>query len=76
MTIEGVPAEGFRTIGQIDGTNALRFQAKHTGLAIAIELPISHISGAPIVDDQGKFIGFISEFDCAARLNVDRQLSQ
>jgi len=76
MTMEGVPAEGFRTIGQIDGTNALRFQAKQTGLAIAIELLISHTSGAPVVDDKGKFIGFISEFDLLGAIESGKDLTK
>src|SRR5579864_4428068 len=63
MTMEGIPAGGFKTLGEIDGTNALRFGAKQTGLAIALELLSSHTSGAPIVNDDGKFIGFVSEFD-------------
>ena len=76
MIIEGVPAEGFRTIGQIDGTNALRFQAKQSGLAIAIELLTTHTSGAPIVDDKGKFIGFVSEFDLLEAIESGKDLNQ
>jgi predicted transcriptional regulator len=76
MTTEGVPAGGFTTIGQIDGTNELRFHAKVSGLAIAVELLTSHASGAPIVDDQGKFIGFVSELDLLAALESGKDLSQ
>jgi predicted transcriptional regulator len=76
MTMEGVPAEGFRTIGQIDGTNALRFQAKQSGMAIAIELLTSHTSGAPIVDDKGKFIGFVSEFDLLGAIESGKDLNK
>ena len=63
MAMEGVPHGGFRTVGQIDGTNTLRFQAKQSALDIALELLSSHTSGAPITDDQGKFVGFVSEVD-------------
>jgi predicted transcriptional regulator len=76
MTTEGVPAGGFTTIGQIDGTNELRFHAKVSGLAIAVELLTSHASGAPIVDDQGMFIGFVSELDLLGALESGKDLSQ
>ena len=42
MTMEGVPAGGFRTLGEIDGTNGLRFQPKESALAVALELLSSH----------------------------------
>ena len=61
--MEGVPAGGFRTLGEIDATNGLRFQPKETALAIALELLSSHETGAPIVNDAGKFVGFVSEFE-------------
>jgi predicted transcriptional regulator len=76
MTIEGVPAGGFRTLGEIDGTNALRFRPKQSGLTIALELLSSHISGAPIVDEKGKFIGFVSEFDLLGAIESGKDLSK
>ncbi len=76
MTMEGIPAGGFKTLGEIDGTNALRFGPKHTGLAIALELLSSHTSGAPIVNDEGKFIGFVSEFDLLGAIESGKDLSQ
>jgi CBS domain-containing protein len=63
MSIPGVPGEGFKTVGQIVGSNELLFRAGQDAMAIAIELLSSHTSGAPVVDSTGKFIGFISEFD-------------
>ena len=56
--------------------NALRFRSKHTGLAIALELLSSHTSGAPIVTDEGKFIGFVSEFDLLGAIESGKDLSQ
>jgi predicted transcriptional regulator len=75
MTMQGVPVGGFKTVGQIDGTNALRFHAKQSGLAIAVELLTSHSSGAPIVDDNGKFIGFVSEFDVLGAIESGKDLN-
>ena len=76
MTMPGTPAGGFKTVGQIDGTNSLRFHAKQNGLAIAVELLSSHTSGAPIVDDTGKFIGFFSEFDLLEAIESGKDLSK
>src|SRR5437867_1144014 len=76
MTMEGTPPGGFQTLGEIDGTNLLRFGAKQSGLAIALELLSSHRSGAPIVSDEGQFIGFVSEFDLLGAIESGKDLSQ
>lgn len=76
MAIQGVPAGGFKTIGQIDGTNELRFHAKQDALAIAVELLSTHTSGTPVIDDEGKFIGFVSEFDLLDAIESGKDLSQ
>jgi CBS domain-containing protein len=71
-----MPAGGFNKVGQIDGTQVLRFHAKQSGLAIAVELLTSHASGAPIVDSAGKFIGFVSEFDLLGVIESGQDLSK
>ncbi|GMV49437.1 CBS domain-containing protein [Nitrospirales bacterium NOB] len=76
MQAPGVPAGGFKTVGQIVGTNQLVFRAGQNGLAIAVELLSSHTSGAPVVDAKGEFIGFISEFDVLKALQANKELSQ
>ncbi|HEY6084695.1 MAG TPA: CBS domain-containing protein, partial [Nitrospira sp.] len=76
MPIEGVPAGGFTTIGQIDGTNEVHFRAKQSGLAVAVELLASHMSGAPVVDDEDKFMGFVSEFDILGAIESGKDLSK
>jgi predicted transcriptional regulator len=74
--MEGVPAGGFRTLGEIDATNGLRFQPKETALAIALELLSSHETGAPIVNDAGKFVGFVSEYDLLGAIEAGQDLSK
>lgn len=76
MAIPGIPAGGYTTIGQIDGTHVLRFHGKQSGLAIAIELLSSHTSGAPIIDDDEKFIGFVSEFDLLGAIESGQDLNK
>lgn len=71
----GVPVGGFRTVGQIEGTNALIFRAGQNGLAIAVDLISTHTPGAPVVDENGAFIGFISEFDVLRALEAKKDLA-
>ena len=74
MSVQGIPAGGLKTIGQIVGTNDLRFSTAQNGLAIAVEILSSHISGAPVIDDEGRFIGFISEFDVLGAIESGKHL--
>jgi predicted transcriptional regulator len=76
MTMPSIPSGGCKTIGQIDRTHVLRFHAKQSGLAIAVELLSSHVSGAPIIDDAGKFIGLVSEFDLLGAIESGQDLSK
>jgi len=41
---------------------------------IAIELLSSHLSGGPVVDANGKFLGFVSEFDLLRALDISQDL--
>lgn len=76
MTMQGVSAGGFKQIGQIVGTNDVRFHAEQSGLAVAVELLSSHVSGAPVVDDNGLFVGFISEFDLLGAIESGQDLNR
>ncbi|HSF67142.1 MAG TPA: CBS domain-containing protein [Nitrospiraceae bacterium] len=73
----GVPAGGFKTVGQIHATNNLVFQRNQNAMDIAVELLSTHTSGAPVVDERGEFMGFISEFDLLrVLLEAKRDLNQ
>jgi predicted transcriptional regulator len=72
----GVPVGGFKTVGQIHATNALVFQRNQNAMGIAVELLSTHTPGAPIVDERGEFIGFISEFDILRALEAKKDLNQ
>jgi CBS domain-containing protein len=74
MARPGVPVGGFKTVGQIVGTNQLRIHRNQSALAIAVELLTSHTPGAPVVDDAGQYIGFISEFDLLKALRSNKDL--
>jgi len=76
MTMPGVPAGGLKTVGQIDATNPLVFYAGQSGLDIAVALLSTHTAGAPVVDANSKYIGFINEFDVMKTLDGGRDLSK
>src|SRR3990172_3546194 len=72
----GVPVGGFKTVRQIHATNDLVFQRKQNAMGVAVELLTTHTPGAPVVDEQGEFIGFISEFDILRALEAKKDLNQ
>ena len=76
MNMSGVPAHGLQTVGQIDATNPLVFYAGQNGLEIAVALCSTHTAGAPVVDMNGKYLGFINEFDVMKVLDREQELSQ
>jgi CBS domain-containing protein len=76
MTMPGVPAGGLKTVDQIDATNPLVFYAGQNGLEIAVALVSTHTAGAPVVDANGKYLGFINEFDVMKTLDEERDLSK
>ena len=76
QNLPGVPAGGVKTIGQIDATNPLCFRPDQNGLAVALDLLSSHTAGAPVVDDQGKYLGFINECDVMRALDGGKDLSK
>jgi predicted transcriptional regulator len=72
----GVPAGGFKTVGQIHATNNLVFPRNQNAMGVAVELLSTHTSGAPVVDERGQFIGFVSEFDILRVLEAKKDLNQ
>ena len=76
MTMEGVPVGGLKTVGQIDATNPLVFYAGQNAMAIAVGLLSTHTAGAPVVDANGKYLGFINEFDVMKKLDEGQDLSK
>ena len=72
----GVPAGGFKTIGQVRATNDLVFTRKQNAMGIAVELLTTHTPGAPVVDGEGKFAGLISEFDILRALEAGKDLNR
>lgn len=76
MAIVGIPAEGFTTVGQIVGTNAIQFHSGQDGMSITIEMLSAHVSGAPVVEHDGTYVGFISEVDILHALAQGHDLNR
>ncbi len=76
MDPEIISSGGSRTVGEIVGTNNLRFHTGQNGLGIAVLLLSTHTPGAPVVDGKGKCLGFISEFDVLRALEAGKNLHQ
>jgi CBS domain-containing protein len=45
-------------------------------MGIAVELLTTHTPGAPVVDREGRFAGFISEFDILRALEAGKDLNR
>ena len=73
---DGVPAGGFKTVGQIVGTNQILVNRNQNALEVAADLLATHTPGAPVVDDAGQYVGFISEFDFLKALDSNVDLNQ
>jgi predicted transcriptional regulator len=72
----GVPGGGFKTVGQIHATNNMVFRRDQNAMGVAVELLATHTPGAPVVDERGEFIGFVSEFDILRVLEAKKDLNQ
>lgn len=72
----GVPMGGFKTVGQIRATNELVFRRDQNAMGVAVELLATHTPGAPVVDERGTFVGFISEFDILRALEAKKDLNR
>jgi len=72
----GVPVGGFKTVGQIRATNELVFRRDQNAMGVAVELLTTHTPGAPVVDERGDFVGFISEFDILRALEAGKDLNR
>jgi len=64
-----------KTVGQILGTNMLRIRPGSNAKYVSVVLLASHIPGAPVVDEEGRFLGFISEFDILRALQEGKDLA-
>lgn len=76
MDSHNLASAGDRPVGEIIGSNTLRFHAGQNGLGIAVLLLSTNTPGAPVIDRKGRFLGFISEFDILKALEAGKDLNR
>jgi CBS domain-containing protein len=76
MSLHSIAAAGLRTIKHISHLHPICFPTTQNGLAVTIELLSSSLPGAPVINQEGKYVGFISEFDVLRALESERELGQ
>ncbi len=76
MTVQGSLMGGLKTVGQIVPTNKISFRENLNGMQVAVELLSNHTPGGAVVDQDGHFVGFVSEFDVLRALEDEKDLSQ
>jgi len=54
----------------------MRVRRNQNALGVAVDLLTTHTPGAPVVDDAGQYVGFISEFDLLKALQSGKDLNQ
>ena len=76
MTVQGTPAGGLKTVGQIVPTNEVKFRNDLNGMEVAVELLSRHTPGGAVVDENNHFVGFLSEFDVLRALEAGKDLTK
>ena len=66
----------YSSIGEIVGTNTLRIPNGMDILSVGLKLLTSHMSGGPVVDARGKYVGFISESDLLKAIEEEKDLTE
>lgn len=64
----------YRTIQDIKGTNTLRVTVGTEGIRVAEELLSAHATDVPVVDESGRIVGVISEWDLLKAIKSGKDL--
>jgi len=64
----------YRTVREIKGTNTTRIRTGTDGTTVAQVLLSAHIPEVPVVDDEGRFVGLISESELLQVIKSGRAL--
>jgi len=76
MSLHPIEVAGLRKVGEIARKSGKKIFQDQKALLVAKELLFWDIPGAPVVDGDGKFVGFISEVDILGALELGRDISQ
>jgi CBS domain-containing protein len=64
----------YRTIQDIKATNTMSIRTGTEGMTVAQMLLSAHIPEVPVVDDQGRCVGLISEFELLRAIESGQEL--
>lgn len=76
MTIAGMSATGYSTVGDIVPTHMLIYHAQSEGNTAIMDILSSHAVVAPVVDDDGHLAGFLGESEILHALYSGKDINQ
>jgi predicted transcriptional regulator len=76
MSLHNISIVGLRSISQVPLSHRHTFRKDQNGLSVAQQLLRTPMAGAPVVDEENHFLGFISEFDILSALESSHDIRQ
>jgi len=76
MSLHNIATVGLRSINQVPLSHTHIFRKDQNELSVAQQLLRTPMVGAPVVDEENHFIGFISEFDILSALESSHDIRQ
>lgn len=76
MSIAGMSATGYETVGDIVTTHSLQYHIDTDGNSLVMDMLANHVSIAPVVDDFGQLTGFVGEGDILDALQKGRDIGR
>ncbi len=73
MTVQGIPADGLKTVGKIVPTNEVKFRENLSGMEVAVELLSQHTPGGAVVDRAVEVVVSVTTLCSATWKAVARQ---
>jgi predicted transcriptional regulator len=63
-----------KTVRDVFSTHSIRVRPTTNAKYVAVTLLSSHVTGAPVIDEKGRYLGYISEFDVLRALRDGKDL--
>ena len=76
MTIAGMSATGYATVGDIVTTHLSQYHIQADGNSVVMDMLTSHNPVAPVIDDDGHLAGSIGEVEILNALRSGKDIGQ
>jgi predicted transcriptional regulator len=76
MSLPGMSATGYDTVGDIVATHMLRYHTHADASSVALDILSNHIPVAPVVNDEGHLAGIIGEVEILDALRKGQDIRQ